>query len=299
MRTTVPLNRNRRALRAALLVLALSGVVAALTPTGRAFAKPRRPDIAITGITVSPAEVIMGDLVDIRVEVANVGAAPSDPVIVSVTLPATLRKLSDNASSRTWDCFFIAPSWTCSHAGLVPGEVAETLNLPAEVVGGAPGDVLVVTATATTTSRELSTANNTGQASAKFITAGTVRGKVWLDEDRDGQRDPGETALSSVAYGFWFLRIETPDGIQSIQAVVDADGTYAVALKPNQYLVQVGVYPAQWGYTTPDVGDDATDSDVTPYFVDEVNALARSDVAVVTAGGEVVIDVGLTYAAAG
>jgi hypothetical protein len=297
MRTT--LLPNRRRLRAALVVLVLSSAVAVLVPPAQAVAKPRRPDIAITGTTVSPAEVIMGDLVDIRVEVANVGIAASDPVTVTVTPPATLRKLSDNASSQTWHCFSIAPSWTCSHAGLTPGEVAETLNLPAEVVGGSPGDVLTVTAAATTTSRELSTANNNGEASVNFIEAGTIRGKVWLDEDRDGQREPGETALSSVAYGFWFLRIETPDGIQSIQAVVDSDGNYAVALKPNQYLVQVGVYPAQWGYTTPDVGDDATDSDVTPYFVGEVNALARSDVVEVTGGSESVIDVGLTYAAVG
>jgi hypothetical protein len=298
MRTTLLPNRHR--LPAALLVLVLSCAIAVLTPTGRAFAKPRRPDIAITGTTVSPAEVILGDLVDIRVEVANLGIALSDPVTVTVTLPATLRKLSDNASSQTWHCFSIAPTnWMCSHAGLAPGEVAETLNLPAEVVGGIPGDVLTVTAAATTTSRELSTANNTGQASVNVIAAGTIRGTVWLDEDRDGQHEPGETAISSVAYGFWFLRIETPDGAQSIQADVDADGAYAVALKPNQYLVQVGVYPAQWGYTTPDVGDDATDSDVTPYFADDVNALARSDVMQVTSGSESAIDVGLTYAAAG
>jgi hypothetical protein len=296
MRTT--LLPNRRRLPAALLVLVLSCAVAVLLPTAQAIAKPRRPDIAITGTTVSPAEVIMGDLVDIRVQVANVGIAASDPVTVTVNLPPTLRKLSDNASSQTWHCFSIAPTnWMCTHAGLAPGEVAETLNLPAEVVGGTPGDVLVVTATATTTSRELSTANNTGQASVNLIAAGTIRGTVWLDEDRDGQRDPGETAISSVAYGFWFLRIETPDGTQSIQAVVDADGTYTVALKSSQYLVQVGVYPAQWGYTTPDVGDDATDSDVTPYFADEVNALARSDLIEVSGGSEAVVDVGLTYAA--
>jgi hypothetical protein len=298
MRTT--LLSNRRRLRAALVVLVLSCAVAVLVPTAQAVAKPRRPDIAITGTTVSPAEVILGDLVDIRVEVANLGIAASDPVTVTVTLPDTLRKLSDNASSQTWHCFSIAPTnWMCTHAGLAPGEVAETLNLPAEVVGGAPGDVLVVTAAATTTSRELSTANNTDRASVTFIAAGTIRGTVWLDEDRDGQREPGETGLSSVAFGFWFLRIETPDGIQSIQADVNSDGTYAVALKPNQYLVQVGVYPAQWGYTTPDVGDDATDSDVTLYFADEVNALARSDVIEVTGGSESSIDVGLTYAAAG
>ena len=43
--------------------------------------------------------------------------------------------------------------------------VADELQVHARVVGGTPGDVLTVTAVAGTTSRELSTANNTGQAS--------------------------------------------------------------------------------------------------------------------------------------
>jgi hypothetical protein len=297
MRTTLLANRRRR--RAAVVVLVLSSVAAALVPTTQAVAKPRRPDVAVTGIAVSPAQVIMGDLVDIRVDVANLGTAASDPVTVSVTLPPTLQKRSDNASSQTWDCYFIAPSWSCSHAGLAPGEAAESLYLPAEVVGGTPGDVLVVTAAATTTSRELSTANNTGQAGVELVAAGTVRGTVWLDEDRDGQRDPGETAVSSVAYGFWFLRVQSQDGLQVIPADVDAGGNYAVRIKPGQYTVEVGVYPAQWGYTTPNVGADATDSDVTPYYADEFSALARSDLVEVTGGGESVVDVGLTYAAVG
>ena len=60
-------------------------------------------------------------------------------------------------------------SWTCTHAGIAPGEeVAETLVVGAKVVGGMPGDVLVVTASAQTTGRELRTDNNSGRASVKW-----------------------------------------------------------------------------------------------------------------------------------
>jgi hypothetical protein len=297
MRTTPLLNRRRRTLRAGLAVLVLSGVAAVLIPAGPALARPRRADIAVTGMTASPAEAIMGDFVDIRVDVANVGRAVSGAVIVSVTLPATMQSRSDGASSETWDCYFIAPSWRCTHAALAPGEVAEGLYLSATVVGGTPGDVLTVTAEASTTSRELSAANNTGRADVNLIAAGTIRGKVWVDEDRDGQRDPGEPGLAGQAYGFYGLRLNTEDGAQSIQAVVDDEGNYSVAVRPNRYIVEVAVYVGQWAYTTPNSGDEATDSDVVLVYSDDVSALARSGVIEVTGGSESVVDVGVTYAA--
>jgi hypothetical protein len=85
--------------------------------------------------------------------------------------------------------------------------------------------VLTVTAEATTTSRELSTANNTGQA---YVEA------------------------------------------------------------------TISVYGAIWDLTTPNVGDEATDSDVVLVFADEFSAIAESHVFEVASGSETIIDVGLT-----
>ena len=58
--------------------------------------------------------------------------------------------------------------------------------------------------------------------------------------------------------------------------------------------VKKGTVPRVWGFTTPNVGDEATDSDVVVVFADEIGANAESHVFEVTSGSETVIDVGLT-----
>jgi hypothetical protein len=178
---------------------------------------------------------------------------------------------------------------------LAPGQVAEELQVHARVVGGTPGDELEVTAEATTTSRELSTANNTGQASVTLIAAGTIRGSAWIDDDRDGQREPGEPA--APGFGLWEVRVVTEDGSREILPVeVDAEGHYSLAVKPNRYFVEVTIsmYALAWDYTTPNVDEEATDSDVVPVVADEFSSIAHSHMFEVTGGSETVIDIGLT-----
>ena len=77
---------------------------------------------------------------------------------------------------------------------------------------------------------------------------------------------------------------------------MDADGHYSLAVKPNRYLVEVtiNVFALAWDYTTPNVGDDASDSDVVPVFADEFSATAQSHVFAMTSGSETIIDIGLT-----
>jgi Domain of unknown function DUF11 len=301
------LNRARYALYAGLAVLVLTGVAAALGPVDQAAAKPRRADITITQMTAEPAEVIMDETVFLTIDVANLGTAPAS-VTVLVTLPPTLESRSFNAPGEQWECVFHSPSWTCVN-GLAPGQVAEPLHLNAGVVGGAPGDVLTVTARATTPDRELSTTNNTGQASVNLVAAATIHGTVWVDGNLDGQRQPGEPGVPSSSGGFSWLRVYTEDGIQILPStrdgiphlpsiVVDADGNYSGAVKPGRYFVEVNVSPIQWDYTTPNIGDESTDSDVIPTFSDDFDSLAHSDVFEVTSGSETIVDVGLTELAA-
>jgi Domain of unknown function DUF11 len=290
---TIPLRRRGRALRVGLVVLVLSGLAAALLPVGPALAKPRRADIAITGMVAGPAEVLMGEVVGIGIDVANLGTSASDTVTVDVTLPPTLQLRNPGIVGPEWACGFPTPILRCTHTALAPGQVADTLPLSATVVGGTPGDVLTVTAEASTTSRELSTANNTGQASVQLIAAGTIRGTAWIDTDRDGQREPGEPA--APGNGLWEVRIPTEDGNEILPVEVDAEGHYSLAVKPNRYFVEVTIslFALAWDFTTPNVGDEVTDSDVIPFHADEFSSVARSHVFEVTSGSETVIDIGL------
>jgi Domain of unknown function DUF11 len=286
---------GRRALAVGLVVLVVSGMAAALVPVGPAAARPRRADLAITGMVAGPAQVLMGEIVGIGVTVANVGTRVADSVTVHVTLPATLQPPSPGGLGFPWSCDALEPGWRCVHGPLAPGQVADELQVHGKVVGGAPGDVLSVTAEASTTSRELSTANNTGQASVQLITPGTIRGTAWIDADRDGQREPGEPA--APGFGLWEVRVLTEDGSGEILPVeVDAGGHYSLVVKPNRYLVEVtiNVFALAWDFTTPNAGDEATDSDVVPVFADEFSAIAQSHVFEMASASETVIDIGLT-----
>ena len=283
--------RGRRGLYVGLLVLMVSGVTAALVPVGPAAARPRRADLAITGMVAGPAQVLIGEIMGIGVTVANVGTRVADTITVSVTLPATLQPPNPGGLGFPWSCDAFAPGWRCiHHEPLAPGEVAAELQVHGKVVGGAPGDVLTVTAEATTSSRELSTTNNTGQAGVTVIEPGTIRGTVWVDADRDGQREPGEYPAGAG------IRAFTEDGNEIFEAPVDREGHYSLAVKPNRYYVEafISTYGSVWGFTGPNVGDEATDSDVVLVFADEFGASAESHVFEVTGGTETVIDVGLT-----
>jgi Domain of unknown function DUF11 len=286
--------RGRRALGVGLVVLVLSGMAAALVPVGPVAARPRRADLAITGMGAGPAQVLLGEIVGIGVTVANVGTRVADSVTVHVTLPATLQPPSPGGLGFPWSCDAVAPGWRCVHGPLAPGQVADELQVHGKVVGGVPGDVLTVTAQASTTSRELSTANNTGQAGVTLVMPGTIRGTAWIDADRDGQREPGEPA--APGFGHWGVRVYAEDGSGEILPVeVDADGHYSLAVKPNRYLLEVtiNVFALAWDFTTPNVGNEATDSDVVPVFADEFSATAQSQVFELAGGAEVVIDIGL------
>jgi hypothetical protein len=235
----------------------------------------------------------MGETVGIGVTVANVGTRLSDVVTADVTLPPTLEPLSPGVLLPEWSCGFVAPRWRCTHTALGPGQVAAELQLHARVIGGVAGDVLTVTAEATT-SRDLSTANNASQASVHLIAAGTIRGTAWIDTDRDGQREPGEPA--APGFGLWEVRIPTEDGNEILPVEVDAEGHYSLAVKPNRYFVEVtiSVFALAWDFTTPNVGAEATDSDVLPVYSDEFSSIARSGVFDVTGESETVIDIGMT-----
>jgi hypothetical protein len=78
---------------------------------------------------------------------------------------------------------------------------------------------------------------------------------------------------------------------------VDREGHFSLAVKPNRYYVEASIstHGGIWGgFTTPNVGDEATDSDVVLVLADEFGAIAESHVFAVAGGSEVVIDVGLT-----
>jgi hypothetical protein len=83
-------------------VLLLSAVTAALLPAGPAVARPRRADLAITGMVAGPTQVLAGEVVGIGVNVANVGTRVADTVTVTVTIPPSLQPPSPGELGPAW-----------------------------------------------------------------------------------------------------------------------------------------------------------------------------------------------------
>jgi SdrD B-like domain/Domain of unknown function DUF11 len=226
-------------------------------------------DIVMENVAVGTAEVLIGDSNSIAVFVRNDGPRASGPVTVTVTLSAGLETEPVDVDPA-WTCSSSVTSWTCTHAGIAAhDEVAETLVVGAKVVGGMPGDVLVVTASAQTTGRELRTNNNSGQASMTVVDTAVISGAVWNDLDRDGQREAGEPPVSSGPDGVQALRLipQNSDILPAVEGVVTADGTYSVILRPGLYVLQVQVDDSLFTFSPPNVGDDATDSDLVFFEV--------------------------------
>ena len=178
-------------------------------------------------------------------------------------------------------------------------ELVSPIWLVATVGAGTPDGTLSFTATVTTDSPESSTDNNTGQASTTYLAQGFISGRVWMDQDRDGQRDPDEPAVENGGDGVRSLLLMLEGLIypawDTPNAFVGHDGSYTQPLAPRRYFVRVNVSPAL-DYTTPNTGDEATDSDVvfTTRAYDGVTA--ESAVVDVVDGQHTVVDIGLVPA---
>lgn len=81
---------------------------------------------------------------------------------------------------------------------------------------------------------------------------------VWFDIDADGTQDPNEPGVAGVTV---ILYDATGNAIQS--AITDENGFYSFPnLSPGTYSVGFTNLPPNRGFTTPNAGDDGTDSDV-------------------------------------
>ena len=82
-------------------------------------------------------------------------------------------------------------------------------------------------------------------------------------------------------------------GSSPIQVVVAPDGTYSATVKSGLYTVQILVAADRYYFTTPNVGDDATDSDIIQFQGDGVTTAGSSDMISVSEGSDAVVDAGL------
>ncbi|HEU4397380.1 MAG TPA: hypothetical protein VFU54_06025 [Actinomycetota bacterium] len=270
------------------------------------YITPEPADVTITGMDAYPPQVVAGDQVTLYIAVDNIGGSPADNVTVRLPLADTVEPVSADGGGD-WTCSVGRDAdsgqrvWECVHPRYEPAglELVSPIWLVATVGAGTPEGTVTFTATARTDSPEPSTDNNTGQASTTYLAQGFISGRVWLDQDRDGQRDPDEPAVENGGDGVRSLLLMLEGLIypawDTPNAFVGHDGSYTQPLAPRRYFVRVNVSPAL-DYTTPNTGDEATDSDVvfTARAYDGVTA--ESAVVDVVDGQHTVVDIGLVPA---
>ncbi|MEU4554076.1 hypothetical protein [Micromonospora violae] len=260
-------------------------------------------DIAVTNVVLLDDQVVAGETVPVGVVVENLSDQPAEDVRVRLMLAPTVRPTTGGgAGNPDWTC---APGqeadsgvwyWECQRDAVYRGEYH---YLPLDVTAGAgtPAGQLTLTAAVTSANPDTDQANNTRSAMTSYLPQGTVRGTAWYDEDRDGQRDAGEPLIGydPPVNPLTFI----PEGESPIGAPtsgVSIYGSYERALPPGRYVVRAGLTYG-WLPTTPDVGDDATDSDVTLVSESPYNAPYADSVLVeVVDGGVVTIDIGVVPA---
>lgn len=274
-------------------VAAMAGLLSSFHPLGaeQASAAPRRADVAVE-VTASPRTVSRWHTTVITAVVRNLGNAPARGVTLTLNMPAPFAPFQ-TTSLPDWNCKDQPSSWTCEHDGpIAPGSEFTVLRVETEVIGATPGDQVDARGTVTTRSLESDTSNNEDVATANYQGVGVLRGQAWHDLNRDGQRTPDEPA---VGPGF--------DGIDSIIFVALDDGAmrgagfgsdgYAEEMPANRYRVEVLVASGRWDFTTADVGDDRSDSDIVSSTVSGIYRRGSSADVTLTEGGEVVVDIGL------
>jgi uncharacterized repeat protein (TIGR01451 family) len=271
------------------------------------YVTPDPADVSIWGMDIYPQQVVAGEQVTIWIHVDNIGGSPAENVTVRLPLPDTVEPVSAAGSGDDWTCTVGRDAdggqrfWECVHPRYEPRglELVSPIELVATVGAGTPDGTLTLTASARTDSPEPSTDNNTLQATTTYLAQGFISGRVWLDQDRDGQRDAGEPAVESGGDGVRML-VFLEEGMQhpawdSPSATVNGDGTYTGRMAPGRYFARVEVATAL-DFTTPDTGDEATDSDVV--FKARLYDAVRAESAVldVVDGRHAVVDIGLVPA---
>ncbi|GAA4520484.1 hypothetical protein GCM10023191_097490 [Actinoallomurus oryzae] len=282
-RMTLALRGPLVAVTAAALTFTASGVAHA-APAAKALA-----DVAVD-LSADPPVVGTGYGTTVTATVRNQGDRPARDLQLKITVPTGF-ELFGTSSSSALPCTPAAQVVTCTGTADLAAHATEypiTLSLEAMAPPGTDADF---DASVTTTSRESDTSNNTATRTVQIVGVGTVQGNVWNDLNGDGQREPGEPPLNDISS----IQVINPDDGDGSGVSNIFDGYYSFwDVRATRNIVRVTLNGSgPWTFTTPNVGDDATDSDISD--VSETGSVIIGDSAEfnVTAGGVVTIDVGL------
>ncbi|GIG85213.1 hypothetical protein [Plantactinospora endophytica] len=220
--------------------------------------------------------------------VRNAGPVPARGARVTLTMPAPFENYGLSTSSD-WDCVHTYPavSFDCRYLReLAPGAKAEAARITPQLRGATVGQRLTGRATASTP-RETNTGNNADEQVFQVVGNGLIEGVFWHDVDADGVREAGEPIVDPVHYVARSVDDEDRYGWSN------NFGPYRIQVPAKRYSVEVELSTQRWRFTRPNVGSDATDSDLVPYSETTYYQYGRFGPFTVDVNRPTVIDVGL------
>lgn len=288
-----------RALRGAVgaaMVIPMAVAVAVVAPQAPASADPPRADLALADLRLTPGVTVPGRTLTLQVGVDNRGAATSDPITLTVTHPDRVSPASVlNDPGSEWECGHADRTWTCQHPALAAGQSTLDLFFDSVADAAVPGDSLTFDIAVAPSKQESNLINNVAQRRTDIFDFGAIRGTVWIDSNRDGQRTPDEPVVSGDTPGllqFFISPQNVDDGHPGAAPVIQPDGTYTATVEPGSYVVVMALDRTVLSFTRGDVGDDVTDSDLVDFQV-EPGVVAGLSAIIDVRGDEQVVDIGL------
>ena len=269
-------------------VMMVASVALTTASTGTATARGAEADVTVE--VSAPRNILpRGGWTLVDANVRNLGTVAAENVRFTFTLPPHLQVHGTETSSE-WNCESQGGTATCQHIGpLRPGATPFHFRFSAGVSYEAPiGTSVTATASVTTSTPESVTGNNRSEKSIRFVGKGVVKGRIWHDLNANGVREHGEPTINSIGISFRAVDDEDLEGFSN-----STDGTYWEDMAAKRFRAEVQLFKSSWRFTTPDVGDDTTDSDIMPTTEDAWYRNGKSEIFTVEPGVDRVLDVGV------
>ena len=239
-----------------------------------------------TGVHAAPADAVAADPVDLMAFIhpptGFVEATPAEVVyeVRGVGDGATVgaRLMAPLSAHVKFDRFTRTRDWNCDASTAVLLDCVLTRDVVPALLGvllvprDGPNRTVTFIVTVSGPAPDPNRRNNTAKADVPIEGAGTVKGLVWHDQDRDGRQEEPEPGVGGQRVALYDVSGESPT-LRDVRAT-DTAGTYSfTGVRLGRYRIVVHAPDGTWTFTEPDAGaDDAIDSDVR---VVTAGALAR------------------------
>jgi uncharacterized repeat protein (TIGR01451 family) len=192
-------------------------------------------DLRITKSKTNPTDpAVAGGPLGYVINVSNTGPSSATNVQVVDDLPNGLTFTSGSVTGQSTPVIASGQRATINLGSLGPNDT-RTINISADVAASAAG-TLSNTATVTGTESDSNSTNNSSTLATPLAVVGSIRGRTYLDANRDGLSDSNEAGMPGVAVALSGSDIVGRSVNQT--TTTDSAGEYAFTnLHPGTYTI--------------------------------------------------------------